>query len=123
MVLDERLRRGFSDGIPCGRRAFFQQASLRRSRRSRPSPLLRLALWKNSSPRYQPGFFNRLLGKSLLWMGGGKILSGAVRIGNFTGNTIVQMALSDPLLLSRNVITERLLESLTGNAVAFTSVP
>jgi hypothetical protein len=56
-------------------------------------------------------------------MGGGKTLSGAVRIGNFTGNTIVQMALSDPLLLSRNVITERLLESLTGIAVAFTSVP
>jgi hypothetical protein len=59
--LDERLRRGFSGGIPCGRRALFQKASLRRSRRSRPSPLLRLALWKNASPRYQPGFFNRLL--------------------------------------------------------------
>ena len=29
--LDERLRRGFSDGIPCGRRALFQKASLRRS--------------------------------------------------------------------------------------------
>ena len=25
-------------------------------------PLLRLALWKNSSPRHQVGFFNRLLG-------------------------------------------------------------
>ena len=59
--LRERLRRGFGGGIPCGRRALFQKASLRRSRRSRPSPLLRLALWKNSSPRYQSGFFNRLL--------------------------------------------------------------
>jgi hypothetical protein len=72
--LDERLRRGFSGGIPCGRRALFQKASLRRSRRSRPSPLLRLALWKNASPRYQPGFFNRLLKREIClpdnqWMG------------------------------------------------------
>ena len=62
--LDERLRRGLGGGIPCGRRALFQKASLRRSRRSRPSPLLRLALWKNSSPRHQVGFFNRLLGQA-----------------------------------------------------------
>jgi hypothetical protein len=41
--------------------AFIQKASLRRRRRSRPSPLLRLALWKNASPRYQFGFINRLL--------------------------------------------------------------
>ena len=72
--LDERLRRGFGGGIPCGRRALFQRASLRRSRRSRPSPLLRLALWKNASPRYQPGFFNRLLKREIClpdnqWMG------------------------------------------------------
>ena len=60
--LDERLRRGFGGGIPCVRRALFHKASLRRSRRSRHSPLLRLALWKNSSLRYQSGFFNRLPG-------------------------------------------------------------
>jgi hypothetical protein len=47
-------------GSPAGGGAFFQMASLRRCRRSRPSPWLRLALWKNSAPRYQPGFFKRL---------------------------------------------------------------
>jgi hypothetical protein len=35
---------------------------------------LRLALWKNASPRYQPGFFNRLLKREIClpdnqWMG------------------------------------------------------
>jgi hypothetical protein len=49
------------EGIRFRRRALFHRASLRRSRRSRPSPLLRLALWRNSSPRYQSGFFSRLL--------------------------------------------------------------
>jgi len=60
--LEERLLRVPWGWIPCGRRALFQKALLRRSRRSRPSPLLRLALWTNSSPRYQPRFSNKLLG-------------------------------------------------------------
>jgi hypothetical protein len=42
---------------------------------------------------------SKVLGESLLGMGGGKTLSGAVCIGNFNGNSIVQMALSDPLFV------------------------
>jgi hypothetical protein len=49
------------EGIPCGRRAFFVMASLLRCRRYRPSPLLRLALRRNSSPGCRTGFCNSRL--------------------------------------------------------------
>ena len=38
----------------------FQKDSLRRRRGTRPSPWLRLDLWKKSPLRYRPGFFNWL---------------------------------------------------------------
>jgi hypothetical protein len=47
------------EGIPGGRRALFHRGSLRRSRRSRPSPWLRFVLWTKSSPRCRPRYFNR----------------------------------------------------------------
>ena len=59
------------------RRALFHKASLRRSRRSRPSPLLRLASRKNASPRYQSGAFNRLAEGDLV---------GALHDGDAVGN-------------------------------------
>ncbi len=54
--MEERLRRGPVDGSPGGGRVLFHEALLRRSRRSRPSPLVRLSVWENSPPRYRLGF-------------------------------------------------------------------
>jgi hypothetical protein len=62
-------------------------ASLRLSRRSRPSPSLRLVLRKNDSPRSQSGFFNRLAEGDLI---------GALHDGDAVGNERVAQDVPRP---------------------------